>query len=81
MGASADLVIRGLRAIEGDVLLFSSGHFLRVHACRWLGFPALAGRHLLLGTACLSALGYGHRRSKPAIRFWNEACAREDTHR
>ena len=30
VGARADRVIRRVRAIEGDVLLFSSGHFLRV---------------------------------------------------
>ena len=29
--------IKRLRAVEGDVLLVSSGHFLRVFAARWLG--------------------------------------------
>src|SRR6266851_3040530 len=37
VGARADRMIRRVRAIEGDVLLFSSGHFLRVFAARWLG--------------------------------------------
>jgi broad specificity phosphatase PhoE len=72
VGGRADRVIRRVRAIEGDVLLFSSGHFLRVFAARWIGLAPAAGRHFLLGTASLSALSYEHDRSEPAIRLWNE---------
>jgi broad specificity phosphatase PhoE len=54
------------------VVLFSSGHFVRVFAARWLGLEPGAGTYFLLGTASLSALGYEHDRSEPAIRFWNE---------
>src|SRR5881409_3538235 len=63
VGARADRVIRRVRAIAGDVLLFSSGHFLRVFAARWLGLDPAEGRYFLLGTASLSALGYEHDRS------------------
>jgi len=72
VGARADRVIRRVQAIAGDVLVFSSGHFLRVFAARWLGLEPAAGRHFLLGTASLSAVGYEHDRSEPVIRLWDE---------
>jgi broad specificity phosphatase PhoE len=72
VGARADRVISRVRAVEGDTLIFSSGHFLRVFASRWLGLEPAGGRYLLLSTASLSALGYEHDRSEPAIRLWND---------
>ena len=72
VGARADRVVSRVRAIDGDVLLFSSGHFLRVLAARWLGLEPAAGRYFLLGTASLSALGYEHNLSQPVIRLWND---------
>ena len=72
VGERADRVIRRVRAIAGDVLLFSSGHFLRVLVARWLGLPPAAGRYFVLGTASLSKLGYEHDRSEPATLLWNE---------
>jgi probable phosphoglycerate mutase len=72
IGARADEVVRRLRAVEGDVLLFSSGHILRVLTARWLGLEPAAGKYFLLSTATLSALGYEHELSEPVIRLWNE---------
>ena len=71
LGARADRVIGRLLPLEGDVLVFSHGHFLRVLAARWIGAePALAG-HLELGTATISELGWeADRRS---IEVWNAA--------
>jgi broad specificity phosphatase PhoE len=72
VAARADRVIRKVRAIDGNVLLFSSAHLLRMFAVRWLGLEPGAGRYFLLGTASLSAVGYEHDRSESVIRFWNE---------
>jgi broad specificity phosphatase PhoE len=72
IGARADSVVNRLRAIKGNVLVFSSGHFLRVLASRWLGLEPAAGRFLALDTASLSKLGYENDLSQPAIRLWND---------
>ena len=73
VGARIDRVIGRVRAVHGDVLLFSSAHVLRVLAARWLGLEPGAGRYFLLSTASLSALGYEHNRSQPVIRLWDDA--------
>ena len=54
----ADRLIARLRALDGNVALFSHGHFGRVLAVRWIGLPVIDGQHFLLGTASLSILGY-----------------------
>jgi broad specificity phosphatase PhoE len=68
----ADHAIKRLREIDGNVLLFSSGHFLRVFAARWLGLEPALGRCFLLSTASLSALSYEHNLSQPAVRLWDD---------
>jgi broad specificity phosphatase PhoE len=73
VGARADRVIARVRAIEGNVLLFSSAHILRVLGARWIGLEPSGGRLLLLTTATLSIAGYEHNRSEPVIRLWNDA--------
>jgi len=69
----ADRVVARVRAVPGDVLLFTSGHFIRVLASRWLGLePSVNSRFFMLSTASLSAFGYEHEPSRPVIRLWNE---------
>ena len=76
VGVRADRVVNRVRAINGNVLIFSSGHFLRVFAARWLGLEPVAGKFFMLNTASLSALSYEHELSHPAIQFWNDTrCA------
>src|SRR5213593_104985 len=72
VGTRADRAVKRTRGVKGDVLLFSSGHFLRVFAARWLGLDAAFGRYFLLSTASLSALGYEHNLSEPVIRLWDD---------
>lgn len=72
VGARADRVLARLRGLNGDVLLFSHGHFLRVLGARWIGQPTADGRLLLLTTASLSVLGYEHHVGEPVLRLWND---------
>jgi broad specificity phosphatase PhoE len=72
VAARADRVIQRIRAIGGNVVIFSSAHILRVLAARWLGLDAAGGRYFVLGTSSLSILGYEHNLAEPVIRLWNE---------
>ena len=72
IGARADRVIKRIRAIRGNVLIFSSGHILRVLTARWLGLEPVGGQYFLLSTASLSELGYEHNLSQPVIQLWND---------
>ena len=72
VGARADHVVSRVREIKGDVLIFSSGHLLRVLAARWLGLEPAAGRIFMLNTASLSVLGYENSLSQPVIQLWND---------
>jgi len=72
IAARADRVVKRVRAVAANVLLFSSAHFLRVLATRWIGIEPINGRFLVLSTASLSVLGYENSLSQPAIRLWND---------
>ena len=69
----ADRIVRRVRDVSGNVLIFTSGHFMRVLATRWLGLePTVTCKFFMLSTASLSALGYEHEMTRPVIRLWNE---------
>lgn len=68
----ADRVVSRIRALKGNVLIFSSGHVLRVLAARWIGGAAALGRRLVLDPACVCMLGYDHDRLDSVIRLWND---------
>jgi len=72
IGARAGRVVERVRGADGDVLVFSSGHFLRVLAASWLKLEPRAGMYLLLSTASLSLLSYEHALSQPVIQRWND---------
>jgi broad specificity phosphatase PhoE len=73
IGERANRMVDRIRSItSGDILLFSSGHFIRVLAACWLGVGANGGRFFLLSPASLSALSYEHDLTRPAVRLWDD---------
>ena len=72
VGARADEIIRQLRDAGGNILIFSSAHFLRVLGARWVGLPPEGGALLVLDTTSISVLGYEHDLGEPVIRKWNQ---------
>ena len=70
----ADRFIARLRVLDGNVALFSHGHFGRVLAARWIGLPVSEAQRFLLDTASLSVLGYEHNHvESPVIALWNSS--------
>jgi probable phosphoglycerate mutase len=73
VSARADRLISRVRAWQGEVALFSHGHFGRVIAVRWVGLPAGDGEFLLLDPASVSIFSYEHGNpAAPVIALWNE---------
>ena len=72
VAARAQRIIKRIRSIEGDTLLFSSSHFLRVFTACWLGLAATAGRHFTLDTAALSIVGFNRDQHDPVLHLWND---------
>jgi probable phosphoglycerate mutase len=72
IAARANRFVHRLRQMDGNVLIFSHSHFLRVLAACWLGLDASAGRYLFLETTAVSIVGYEHGRHDPVIRMWND---------
>ena len=74
IASRADNVVGRLRAIkDGDALIFSSGHFIRVLAARWIGLePTQNSMSFMLSTASVSAFGYERDLSRCVIQLWND---------
>ena len=72
IGERAERVVQRIRSVAGEVLLFSSGHFIRVLTACWLGLGADGGRYFLLNPASLSALSYEHNLNRPTVKLWND---------
>ncbi len=69
----ADRIVKLAKAIQGNVLIFTSGHFMRVLAASWIGLEAMPNaRKFMLSTASLSAVGYEKSLTRPVIRLWND---------
>lgn len=70
VSARAMRVIAKARTVPGDVAIFSSGHFLRALAAKWINKPITDGKYFSLGTASLSILSY--EREIPVFVTWNQ---------
>lgn len=71
IAARADRLIARLRTLSGATALFSHGHFSRVLAVRWAGWPVAAAGQLQINTASLGLLTCEQSRSRPVIALWN----------
>ena len=71
VAARADRVIELVHRVEGTVLVFSHGHYLRVLAVRWLELRPDDGRLLAMTPASVSTLAW--EREQRVISLWNEA--------
>jgi probable phosphoglycerate mutase len=72
VAARADRFIARVRAVEGDVLAFSSAHIIRMIAARWLGLPPQAGKFFYCRPASVGVLGFEHKKfDEPIIGLWN----------
>jgi broad specificity phosphatase PhoE len=68
----ADRIIGRLRALSGNIALFSHGQFGCVLASRWIELPVEKAQHFALATAALSILSYQPRHpDTPVIALWN----------
>jgi broad specificity phosphatase PhoE len=71
VGARADRLIAEIRALDGDVAVFSHGHMLRVLGARWIELAPSLGARLRLSTGATCVLGYEH--ATAALSSWNDA--------
>jgi probable phosphoglycerate mutase len=71
ISARANKVLAKILPLEGDVALFSHGHFLRALAACWLGLPVQQGRLFSLSPCTISILGF--ERSTPVLCLWNQS--------
>jgi probable phosphoglycerate mutase len=70
----ADRLLIRLRAIPGNVAVFSHGQFGSALAARWIGLPVSQGQHLELSPATVSTLSVARdHHDIPVISLWNSA--------
>jgi probable phosphoglycerate mutase len=69
VGRRADAVLAMLPP-QGDVLVFSHGHMLRVLTARWLGLTAADGALFVLAPAGIGVLG--RERARRVLKAWEQ---------
>lgn len=76
VSARADRLIARLSTMEGNIALFSHGHFGTALAIRWVGLALIEGQHFVLHPASLSVLGQDpHRPEVRVMESWNQTQA------
>jgi broad specificity phosphatase PhoE len=72
VSARADRLLARLRALDGNIALFSHGQFGSVLAARWIGLAVAEAQHFMLGTASLGIFAFDpHHPAVPVIALWN----------
>jgi len=74
-----DRVIRRLKELGDDALIFAHSHVLRVLIARWLELPPIEGRHFVIQTGVLNILSYEHEST--VLISLNAASFRNDIRR
>lgn len=72
VAARADRFLEEVHGVDGNVAVFSSGHFIRMIAARHCGLPPRCGNIFYNTTANIGILGYEHDIHDPVIRLWND---------
>jgi probable phosphoglycerate mutase len=70
-----DRIIRRVRSVAGDCVLFAHSHILRVLIARWLELPPEDGRHFVIQTGTLGVLSYEHE--SPVLLSLNATAFRQ----
>jgi probable phosphoglycerate mutase len=72
IAARADRLLGRLRAVSGNVALFSHGQFGSALAARWIGLAVLEAQHLAFGPASIGILAYeAAHPDVSVIALWN----------
>jgi len=76
IGERADRLIARLWTTDGDVALFSHGHFGAVFGARWIGLEVIEAQHFSIAPASMGVLGLdSNHLYTPIIVLWNAAAA------
>ncbi len=68
----ADRLITNLRALDGNIALFSHGQFGCALAARWIELRLVEGQHFAIGPASIGILRHEPGHSEvPVIALWN----------
>src|SRR5690606_23447550 len=73
LSVRVDRLLAWLSQLQGNVALFSHGHFCAALAVRWIGLPLYTGQHFSLASGSLSMLGHAALHpERRVIGLWNE---------